>query len=181
MTNPGTDPGPLRPASALSRPTRPPVSVADLLVGLGVTLTGLLLFVGARQIPFGISAVVGPRLFPLIVSVGTAALGLALTVAALRGERAEPGDEEDTDPDAPVSHVNPAVILAGFLLGAALLPSLGFVFGTAIMYLSVTYAFGERRYARMAGIALLISVLTYLLFTRGLGLTLPAGLLRGVL
>lgn len=161
--------------------SRPPVSLPDLLVALGITLVGGLLLFGTFQIPFGISAVVGPRAFPLLVSLGVIVLGTLLTVSALRGDRAEPGVEEDTDPDAPISHVQPVIILAGFLLGAALLQPLGFVPGTAVMYFSVAYAFGEKRYGRMVLVALIVSLVTYVMFTRGLGLSLPAGLLKGIL
>ncbi|MFC4425920.1 tripartite tricarboxylate transporter TctB family protein [Deinococcus navajonensis] len=176
MTNPSQ--GPVAPAES---PRRAGISAADLLVALGIVVIGVLLLLGTLQIPFGINAVVGPRVFPLIVSVGTIALGALLTVNALRGERAEPGAEEDTDPDAPVVLQNPAVILAGFLLGSALLQPLGFVVGTAVMYFSVAYAFGERRYGLMLLVALIVSLVTYVVFTRGLGLSLPAGLLKGIL
>jgi putative tricarboxylic transport membrane protein len=170
------DPSPSSPAAA-----RRGVSVPDLLVALGVTLLGAVLLLGSFQIPFGINAVVGPRVFPLIVSAGLTVVGLVLTAGALRGHRAEPAAEEDTDPDAPVNLGAPGIILGGFLLGAALLPTLGFVLGTAIMYVSVAYALDERRYGRMIGVALLVSLVTYVVFTRGLGLTLPSGVLKGVL
>ena len=35
--------------------------------------------------------------------------------------------------------------------------------------------------ALVVGVALALSLITYVVFTRGLGLTLPAGVLRGVL
>lgn len=169
------------PPSPADSPGRPGISLPDLLVALGITLVGALLLLGTFQIPFGISAVVGPRVFPLIVSIGTIVLGALLTLAALRGDRAEPGLEEDTDPDAQSNHLNPVIILGGFLLGTVLLQPLGFVLGTAVMYFSVAFAFGERRYGLMLGVSLVVALLTYLLFTRGLGLNLPAGLLKGVL
>ncbi len=53
--------------------------------------------------------------------------------------------------------------------------------GTAIMYFSVAWAFGERRVGLMAGVALAVALVTYVAFTRGLGLTLPAGILKGLL
>lgn len=175
MTQPPPSPAPA------DSPGRLGISLPDLLVALGITLVGALLLLGTFQIPFGISAVVGPRVFPLIVSIGTIVLGALLTLAALRGDRAEPGLEEDTDPGAPINHLNPIIILGGFLLGAVLLQPLGFVFGTAVMYFSVAFAFSERRYGLMLGVSLVVALLTYLLFTRGLGLNLPAGLLKGVL
>lgn len=156
------------------------VSVPDLLVALGVTVLGVLLLLGSLQIPFGINAVVGPRVFPLIVSVGTLALGLLLTVNALRGGRAEPAAEEDTDPNAPVHLEAAGIVLGGFLLGTVLLPTLGFVLGTAIMYFSVALAFGERRWLMMLGVSLAVALITYEVFTRGLGLALPPGVLKGI-
>ncbi|MCD0158772.1 tripartite tricarboxylate transporter TctB family protein [Deinococcus sp. 6GRE01] len=171
---------PIPPAPAAPS-ARPGLSVPDLLVALGVVLLGALLLIGTLQIPFGINAVVGPRVFPLIVSVGTLLLGTLLTVNVLRGGRAEPAAEEDTDPDARPDLRQPALILGGFLLGAALLQPLGFVIGTAIMYFTVGFAFGERRVPLLAGVALAVALVTYVVFTRGLGLTLPAGLLNGVL
>lgn len=160
---------------------RPGVSVPDLLVALALTALGIALFVGSREIPFGINAVVGPRVFPLIVSVGLTALGVLLTVNVLRGERAEPAAEEDTDLDAPVNLAAPGIILGGFVLGAAVLTTAGFVIGTAIMYFSVAWAFGERRVGLMAGVALAVALVTYVAFTRGLGLSLPPGVLKGIL
>lgn len=176
-----TQSSPTPPDPVAARLARPRISPADLAVALGITLVGGLLLLGSLNIPFGINAVVGPRVFPLIVSVGTTLLGAWLTVNALRGDRAEPGLEEDTDPDAPINHLNPAIIMGGFLLGAAVLPSLGFVIGTAIMYFSVAFAFGERRYGLLVGVALVVALLTYVLFTRGLGLTLPPGILKGII
>lgn len=170
------------PAAPLSPTTgRRGVSVPDLLVALGVTGLGAALLIGSLQIPFGINAVVGPRVFPLIVSVGLSALGVLLTVNALRGGRAEPTAEEDTDPGAPVHLEAAGIVLGGFLLGTLLLPTLGFVLGTAIMYFSVALAFGERRWLLMLGVSLVVALVTYEVFTRGLGLSLPPGVLKGII
>ena len=106
---------------------------------------------------------------------------MILSIAALRGDKAEPAAEEDTDPDAPVNLAAAAIILGGFLIGAFLLLPLGFVFGTAIMYFSVAFAFGERRFGLMLLVSLLVAFVTYELFTRGLGLTLPPGILKGMI
>ncbi|ALW88903.1 tripartite tricarboxylate transporter TctB family protein [Deinococcus actinosclerus] len=157
------------------------LSVPDLLVALGVLIVGALLLIGTLKIPFGINAYVGPRVFPMIVSVGTLALGALLLAATLRGYRAEPAAEEDSDPDAQPDLRQPGIILGGFLLGALILTPLGFVVGTAVMYFSVGFAFGERRVPLLAGVALIVALVTYVAFTRGLGLSLPAGILKGVL
>ncbi|PNY82456.1 tripartite tricarboxylate transporter TctB family protein [Deinococcus koreensis] len=161
-------------------PPRAP-SVPDLLMALGVTLLGALLLYGTLRIPPGTDAVVGPRVFPLTVSLGTLALGTWLAVLTLRGERAGPAGAPDTSPDAPADLKAPGLILGGFLLGMVLIPPLGFVPGTALMAFCVALALGERRWALMVGVALLLAVLIFLVFTRGLGLSLPAGVLGGLL
>ena len=163
-------------------PVKAALSLPDLLVALGLTLLGVLLLIGTQRInDSGMNTVVGPRVFPTIVSVGLTLLGAVLTALALRGDRAEPAAEEDTDPDAPVNLAAAGIILGGFLVGAFLLLPLGFVFGTAIMYFSVAFAFGERRFGLMLLVSLLVAFVTYELFTRGLGLTLPPGILKGLL
>jgi putative tricarboxylic transport membrane protein len=163
-------------------PERRAVSVPDLLLALGVTALGVLMLLGTTQInASGMNNIIGPRVFPLIVSGGLTLLGLLLTAGALRGHQAKPASEEDTDPDAPVHLSAAGIILSGFLLGALLLTPLGFVPGTALMYFSVAFAFGERRYGLMVVVSLLVALITFELFTRGLGLTLPPGVLRGLL
>lgn len=173
-----SNPPPERPQAVQRQAT----SLPDLAVALGVVLLGLLLLAGTRQIQSTMMyKVVGPQAFPTIVSVGLLLLGALLTISVLRGDKAEPATEEDTDPDAPVNHLNPVIIVGGFLLGALLLGPLGFVIGTSVMYVSVAYAFGERRWGWMLLVAVLLAVVSFEVFTRGLGLTLPPGLLKGVL
>ncbi|WP_420594953.1 tripartite tricarboxylate transporter TctB family protein [Deinococcus sp.] len=163
-------------------PTEPALSLPDLAVALGITALGVLLFFGTQRIAdSGMNTVISPRVFPLIVSVGLTLLGVILIAAVLRGDRAQPAVEEDSDPDAPVNLAAAGIILGGFLIGAFLLTPLGFVFGTALMYFSVAFAFGERRYGLMLLISLLVAFVTYELFTRGLGLTLPPGILKGLI
>ncbi|AZI42973.1 tripartite tricarboxylate transporter TctB family protein [Deinococcus psychrotolerans] len=170
-----------QPASP-SLPTKPAISWPDLLVAVALTALGIWLFFGTQRIAdSGMNTIVSPRVFPLIVSSGLTVLGLLLLVATLRGAKAEPAAEEDTDPDAPVNLAAAGIILGGFLIGALLLSPLGFVFGTALMYFSVAFAFGERRYLLLVAISLIVALITYLVFTRGLGLNLPPGILKGIL
>ncbi len=163
-------------------PSKSALSLPDILVALGLTVLGVLMLIGTQRInDSGMNTIVGPRVFPTIISAGLTLLGAVLTVLALRGDKAEPAAEEDTDPDAPVNLAAAGIILGGFLVGAFLLTPLGFVFGTALMYFSVAFAFGERRYGLMLLVSLLVAFVTYELFTRGLGLTLPPGILKGVI
>ncbi len=160
---------------------QPKISFPDLAMALSILALGGVLLAATLKIPFGINAYVGPRVFPLIVSTGITLLGALLSIAAFRGDRAEPAAEEDTDPDAPVNIKAVALILGCFLIGAFLLPSAGFVIGTAIMYFGVAVAFNERRYGLVIIVSLVVALITYVAFTRGLAIPLPAGILKGIL
>ena len=46
--------------------------------------------------------------------------------------------------------------------------------------MAVAYAFGSRRFLRDAVVAILVAVIVYVGFTRGLHLQLPAGLFAGL-
>ena len=50
-----------------------------------------------------------------------------------------------------------------------------------ILFMAVTFAFGSRRFLRDGIVAIILAILTYLAFTRLLGLQLPAGILKGIL
>jgi putative tricarboxylic transport membrane protein len=57
----------------------------------------------------------------------------------------------------------------------------GFVVATAVLFVAVAYALGSRRFALNAAVGLVLCAVTYVVFTRGLGLVLPAGVLGDLL
>jgi len=67
------------------------------------------------------------------------------------------------------------------LLCLALFERGGFVIASGALFWVAACGFGSRRPLRDAVIAVLLSVAVFLAFTRGLGLTLPLGVLGGVL
>ena len=57
----------------------------------------------------------------------------------------------------------------------------GFIIASAVLFVCVAYGFGSRRYLRDGIIAILLAIVVYIGFTRGLSLPLPAGVLKGIL
>jgi putative tricarboxylic transport membrane protein len=57
----------------------------------------------------------------------------------------------------------------------------GFVPTAAILFFSVAFGFGSRRYLRDILIGVALSLVAYVGFVHALGLRLPAGILEGVL
>jgi putative tricarboxylic transport membrane protein len=119
-------------------------------------------------------AAIGPKLFPWLVAAGLLLVGLALLYEARAGAVAQPaGFQLDLPPAVAVT--------AGLVLQMVLMKPAGFVIASAALFVAVAYAFGSRRLALNAAVGLVLCAVTYVAFTRGLGLVLPAGLLAPLL
>ena len=163
-------------------PLRRGISIPDLLLALGVLALGAFFLLGARGIEGAAGcALIGPRVSPQFVGIGLLAVGALLAVDTLRGGRAEPAAEEDADPDAPINWRSVAWVSLGVVLDILLLNRLGFILTSAVLFWCVARGFHSRAPLRDLAIAVLLSVIVYLAFTRGLGLTLPPGVLSGLL
>jgi putative tricarboxylic transport membrane protein len=161
---------------------RPRVALADLLLALGVIGLGVFFLIGAFQIDVSAGyARVGPRFFPLIVAVGLIVMGAWLVLEAAQGKRAEPASEEDADPNVPTNWGAFAWLTLGLVLEIVLMNPLGFVVASSVVFWCAAKAFQSNRPWRDLAAALIVSVVSYIAFTRGLGLTLPAGILNGIL
>jgi putative tricarboxylic transport membrane protein len=139
-----------------------------LLLGAFVAVETAMLRTGP-----GYSAV-GPKLFPWLVAAGLLLVGLALLHGARAGAVAQPaGFELDLPPALAVT--------AGLVLQMVLMKPAGFVIASTVLFVAVAHAFGSRRVALNAAVGLVLCAVTYVAFTRGLGLVLPAGLLARLL
>ncbi|AFZ69574.1 tripartite tricarboxylate transporter TctB family protein [Deinococcus peraridilitoris] len=165
-----------------SAPRKRGISLADLALALGVTALGGLFLLGTLQIQAttGYSQV-GPRFFPYVVATGLLIVGVLLTIDALRGGRAEPAAEEDADPNAPNNWAAMGWIALGILLDMLLMNVGGFVVASIALFWCVARGFQSRKPLRDLAIAVILAVLVYVVFTRGLGLNLPDGILKGLL
>lgn len=121
-------------------------------------------------------AKVGPRLFPGLVAAGLILIGALLAREALRGG---PGGSDA--PPAQTQWGAFILVSAGLLLQALLIERLGFVLASTILFCFVAMAFGSRRHLRDAAIGVILSAVIFVGFTRGLDLSLPAGILEGLL
>ena len=119
-------------------------------------------------------AAIGPKLFPWLIAAGLLLVGLALLYEARAGAVGQPlGFELELPPALAVT--------AGLILQMVLIRPAGFVIASAVLFVAVAYAFGSRRPALNTAVGLALCALTYVAFTRGLGLVLPAGILGTLL
>jgi len=125
--------------------------------------------------------VIGPRFFPTGVGALLLVLAAWLAVDVLRGGHGEPEAEEDVDLSAPSDWRTLALLAAAFLGHALLVDRIGWVPAAVVLFWGSAFALGSRRYLRDAAVAVTLAVVVYVGFVRGLGVTLPAGILEGVL
>jgi len=123
-------------------------------------------------------AAVGPRVFPIIVGLGFLVSGLPLLLSrrsrVLRA--AAPADESANSDLAPPADwptlASMAVLLAIYI---TVFLHLGFIISSAAFLVAGAWVLGSRSWPRDVAAGLLLSLVTYVVFTRLLGLDLPSG------
>jgi putative tricarboxylic transport membrane protein len=154
------------------------ISGAGLAIGLGLIAIASVIGFDTMQMQVPPSyARVGPQIFPYIIAIGMAVTGAHIAWKSYRGE----DDIIEGEDAEPTDWKSVGIIVAGLIAHMNLLKPLGFVPAGLILFMSVTFAFGSRRYGRDALIGLLLVVFAYVGFTYGLGLQLPPGILKGLL
>jgi putative tricarboxylic transport membrane protein len=157
---------------------RSEIGVALLLLGLG----GVVL-VDASNIRTTAAQIgpVGPKAAPVVVGLLLVVTAVMLAVDVLRGGRGTAEGGEDVDLTHPSDWRTVLLLAASFLVNAALIEHIGWPLSGALLFFGASYALGSRHYLRDALVSLALGLISYLLFARGLGVALPAGLLDGVL
>jgi putative tricarboxylic transport membrane protein len=148
-----------------------------LAVAAGVVGLGLFFFLGAFRIESEAAyAGVGPRVFPIVIGAALVVFGGAFGVEVFRG-RVDllPEGGEDVDASRPGEVAPMAWIVAGLALAVLLLERVGFPITATIAFALTARAFGSRRLWRDTLIGLALSVATFFVFARGLGVSLPGG------
>jgi len=162
--------------------TRRRVDVGEVVLALAVVVFGTLVVWQATQIRLTPAyAKVGPRIIPYIVGGGLVLIGIWLAVAALGGRSAAPSVEsEDADASLPTDWRTLGLLSGSLLVYLFALEPAGFVVASALLYAGSTFAMGSRRIGRDLVVGVVIAGLLFVGFTRGLGLSLPAGPFAGL-
>jgi putative tricarboxylic transport membrane protein len=141
--------------------------VAALLLGLALLALAALVAWDASRLGGGATyAQVGPKSFPYVIAGGLALLSVWTLVAAWLGDL----PARQPDEVAPILW-----IVGGLLAQIALLTVAGFSIATGVMFGLVARGFGERRLWITIPAGILVSLVLFFVFSRGLQLTLPGG------
>lgn len=116
---------------------------------------------------------IGPKAVPLVVCAALAILGLCHVYVAFKGGIPRP---EAADPRA-------VLWLTGGLIGliACIGFGGGFIVATAIVFAATARSFGREALLADFGIGLVLGLVIYLAFSKGLSLSLPQGPLEKLL
>jgi putative tricarboxylic transport membrane protein len=152
-------------------------------VALFLGALGLLVIVSALLLPESRIArgPVGPGTVPIVVGGLLVVVSVFLAVDVRRGGRGEPEGGEDIELGGGTDWRTVALLAAAFLSNAFLIEPLGWPLSGAILFWGCAFALGSRHYVRDAAIALVLGVGSWYLFVLGLGISLPVGILKGIL
>jgi putative tricarboxylic transport membrane protein len=147
------------------------VSLALLGIGIVVLLDGL------SQAASTSASGVGAGFMPKVVGVMIIALSAVLVVQVARGRLGQP-DVAEGDVDVRRTRWVPlAVCVAAALVFIGGVEPLGYVIVSSIVFWLTAWALGARHIVHTAVIAIALSLVVYLAFTRLLDISLPAGIL----
>ena len=142
---------------------------SELVIGLACIALGICVFVAAgslQKVRLGI----GPGGFPKFISVVLMILGAAQTIMAVSAGVEAP--KFNVEKKAATLFLSAVIVTAVYV---ALLPTVGFVLLTPVLMLIMMYLFGAREYLRMIIIAVVTTIVVWLLFTDVFMIFLPQG------
>jgi putative tricarboxylic transport membrane protein len=123
-------------------------------------------------------AQVGPGVFPVIIGIGLLLAGGGLLAQAIRGQwRVSWTDFAPSARSGPSAGSLRGLMLvaAALTLNVVLFAPLGFIAASAILFACVSTALGSKRLVFDVVIGVGLAAAIYVVFTKGLGLQLPAG------
>jgi putative tricarboxylic transport membrane protein len=143
------------------------VDVAGLVIALVLLVLAGLVWWDMTKLQILSPYDLGPKVMPIVVSVGLVLLAIGNGIGALRGDLPARDSLDWT----------PIVLILGGLVCLIALIGLGggFILGTAILFATTSRAFGRRAFLVDFLIGLVLAVLVYVLFSKLLALSLPAG------
>ena len=156
---------------------RAPAGQAALAAGF--TVLGALVLWGSFYLPTGGGyAQVGPGVVPRAVGAVMLVIGAFMLREVFTGGLR--GVDEEAEARLPVDWIAFAWVSGGIIAYGVLIEHLGFIFSSTILFVMVARGFNSRRWLLNVVTGLVLASIVYAIFNYGLGLTLPAGVLKGI-
>ena len=142
-------------------------SQRDFWSGLMFLVTGAGFAVGATNYSMGTSARPGAGYFPLILSVILTIMGAIVLFEALTIET------EDGEPIGNIAWRPLIVIVIAITVFGILLPRMGMLFTVPVLIIMVSFAGDEFGWIGVIVSSVVLTAFSWLIFIKGLGLTIP--------
>ncbi|HET6967097.1 MAG TPA: tripartite tricarboxylate transporter TctB family protein [Ornithinibacter sp.] len=166
--------------------TTAPLGVRDRAqygVCAALALLGVVVIVDATRIGAATSSndPVGPRALPFVIGAALLLISVLYALDVARGGVGEAEAGEDVELGVPSDWRTVGILAGAFVVNALLIERLGWVISGALLFAMSAYALGNRHHVRGLAIGVAMSLATFYAFAIGLGVTLPAGILQGIL
>ena len=149
------------------------IDVAGLVIALLLLVLAGLVWWDMNQLQILSPYDLGPKVMPIVVSIGLTLLAIGNGIGALQGNL----------PARDSLDWKPIVLILGGLACLIVFIAIGggFMIGTAILFATTSAAFGRKAFISDLLIGAVLAVIIYLLFGKVLALSLPAGPLEHLL
>ena len=147
----------------------------EMWAGLFFLLLGVAVIVGSVRMPLGTPLDPQPGFFPLLAGIFLSVLSVVHLVLAFLKRK------KSLKMQALGAVWRPAFLIAGLFIYTFILDPLGYVIATIFLSVIILRILESRSWWKLSAISLASSVGTFVLFDRILGVTLPLGVLKGLL
>ncbi len=151
--------------------------VTDRITFVFILLLAAVYFYATEQIyTYEFGDPLGPKAFPRLLGVSLLVTAALLFMEMWRARKTKPQNKEAQPGDKRYLLVVAAVVIWTAIYFRVFVP-LGYLLSTAIYLLALTAYFNRGKWAANVLTSVFFCVISYLLFTKALGVTLPRGVL----
>ena len=123
------------------------------------------------------SGTVGPQVFPYLVSGFVIFISLGLFVQIFRGNLGVPEGTEFGEVVEKTDFKSLAMVAGSMLTYPLLIERAGFIIASSVVFFGVAFAYGAKNLLKNLAISIIFSLIVYFAFSKGLNVSLPAGVL----
>ena len=123
------------------------------------------------------SGTVGPQIFPYLVSGFVILISLGLFVQIFRGNLGVPEGTEFGEVVEKTDFKSLAMVAGSMLTYPLLIERAGFIIASTVVFFGVAFAYGAKNLLKNLAISVIFSLMVYFAFSKGLNVSLPAGIL----